>query len=313
MASNMFKDKNAKSHQRFRLPGLIESKANCGGVSIPTNWDLGAACGKFEYLWTIPNGINWIKIKAWGAGGGGGGIDTPGYGCSGASGAYVEAVINLGLINLSAGDKLVVLIGRGGSCGAGDSNSNSGGGAGGQGSATYGYAGGLGGSAGPTGTSGAGGGGGAASAVLKLDGSPLILAGGGAGGNGQQDGDSGSTPAYGGGAQLSANGTSKNGQAGQRPTADGAGTGGGGGGYYGGASGVALNETGQTNPSSGGNSFTIASATSVVSTTGNSGTYSWPSFLHQIIQTPIICPAELRAAALLMLTGLQILTVEMES
>ena len=207
----------------------------------------------------------------------------------------------------------MVLIGRGGSCGAGDSNSNSGGGAGGQGSATYGYAGGLGGSAGPTGTSGAGGGGGAASAVLKLDGSPLILAGGGAGGNGQQDGDSGSTPAYGGGAQLSANGTSKNGQAGQRPTADGAGTGGGGGGYYGGASGVALNETGQTNPSSGGNSFTIASATSVVSTTGNSGTYSWPSFLHQIIQTPIICPAELRAAALLMLTGLQILTVEMES
>ena len=78
--------------------------------------------------WTVPNGVCWIKIKAWGAGGGGGGADcginTSNY--RGGGGGYVEK-----LLKVTPGDVIQIYVGQGG--GGASANPPSTGGAGGWG------------------------------------------------------------------------------------------------------------------------------------------------------------------------------------
>ncbi len=190
--------------------------------------------------WTVPNGVCWIKIKAWGAGGGGGASIADGsIGGRGGGGGYVEK-----FLKVTPGDVLTIYVGGGGT--GGKTSAGGGGGAGGWG---YGN-GGNGGNAGSTGWSGAGGGGGGASAILHNGNLVLIAAGGGggggngpcppspaAGGNGGSSNQNGGNGNATGGVSGAAG--SFNGGNGANHGGDGSGGGGGGGGWNGGTGGSA--------------------------------------------------------------------------
>jgi hypothetical protein len=208
--------------------------------------------------WTVPNGVCWIKIKAWGAGGGGGGADcginTSNY--RGGGGGYVEK-----LLKVTPGDVIQIYVGQGG-VGA-SANPPSTGGSGG-----WGYSSGGAGGNGPSGTGGGGGGGGGSSAILH-NGNVILVAAGGGGAGGANwvsacgnslgypgvGGAAGNNGGNGGGSCIggTAGGSgSPNGQNGN-PTGYGGGEkgggGGGGGGYPGGAGG---NNPGCTEGGAGG-------------------------------------------------------------
>ena len=139
-----------------------------------------ASIGRYQV--TMPFRAS-ITAHAWGAGGGGGGLDPEGG--RGSSGLY-----NVTTFQVERGDTLEVFIGtagqfgqttirRGGSPGGpgGNSRLNI------DGNSTRSFNGGTGGAAGLAGWSGGGGGGGGASGVL-VNNSPVLVAGGGGGGAG---------------------------------------------------------------------------------------------------------------------------------
>jgi hypothetical protein len=164
-----------------------------------------------------------VEITLVGGAGGTGGNDAGTSGYAGYPGKKVNGTIN---VNLT--DVLAISIGGGGGNGVGGA---SGYGGGSSGTSNDVYAGGRGGNAGGSGSSGAGGGGGAAS-VVKVNGSVLVVAGGGPGGGGAGNGPPGlATQGFvSSGSTAGASGTDKGG--------DGGGGGGGGGGNPGGAGGA---------------------------------------------------------------------------
>lgn len=200
---------------------------------------------KFPYTgspqtYTVPCGVDTIHVKAWGAGGSGGGADSYG-GAVGGAGAFIESYIVV-----TPGQTLTMIVAGGAGPGSG-CVACSGGGSAGMGGGLV--DGGRGGNAGCSPCSGGGGGGGGGAAIY--DGAtPLVVAGGGGGGSGGGQFSSGGAGGAGGqngnpspGSCASvgisgANGTG-NGSAGQdKGGGDGAGGGGGGGGYNGSSGGA---------------------------------------------------------------------------
>jgi len=191
-----------------------------------------------RYALTMPYRAS-ITVHAWGAGGGGGGMDAGSYGGVGSDGLY-----NTHTFAVEKGQLVEVDIGYHGSGGS----SNSGGAPGGAGGSSRTYIGGdaakslnggSGTAAGPAPYSGGGGGGGGASAVL-VDNVPVLVAGGGGGGGG--GGNDGNGPYERRDAAITNNatgaaGTDFRGENGQSKGGDGGGAGGGGGGYPGGQGG----------------------------------------------------------------------------
>ncbi|MBU3659958.1 MAG: PKD domain-containing protein [Flavobacteriales bacterium] len=185
----------------------------------------------------VPCGVTSINVKAWGAGGSGGGVDTY-SGAIGGGGAFVQTTLAV-----TPGQTLSIIVG-GGALGGGACLSNSPGGAGGWGNGQI--AGARGGNSGSQGCSGGGGGGGGGTGIFSGT-TPLMVAGAGGGGSG--GGNQSSGAAGGGGGQngfavsgctpgVSGGNTNGNGtNGGDRGNADGAGGGGGGGGYVGGTGG----------------------------------------------------------------------------
>ncbi len=209
---------------------------------------------------TVPDGCTRARIRAWGAGGGGGARDRtkPADGGDGGPGGYAEETFGV-----AAGDMLTVNLGLGGSGGSCDGASIDGGGDGGDGAfaggnggagggaptmgmpgqddgASYtsgaggdgygmgrgggrgGYGGGGGGGGYPQGDGGSGGGGGGGATVVTLGARRLLAAGGGGGGGGADDLTNGAA----GGSGCAVGGASSSGP-------DNAGGGGGGGACFG--------------------------------------------------------------------------------
>ena len=210
--------------------------------------------------WIVPNGVCWIKIKAWGSGGGGGsGTDAgAGRGGHGGGGGYVEKILKV-----SSGDVIQIYVGGGGiggPCGAGAIGGNGG----------WGYGnGGKGGNSGTIGWSGAGGGGGGATSIIHNGNLILVAAGGGGGGGngpcgGSAIGDGGAAGNNGtnGSATGGIAGSSSNingAPGGDRGSADGGSGGGGGGGYNGGTGGTAPSCDCGGGGGGGGSSYCIGS------------------------------------------------------
>jgi gliding motility-associated-like protein len=203
------------------------------GAQVIANYSFTGAVQTF----VVPCGVTSINVKAWGAGGSGGGVDT--YpGAIGGGGAFIQTTLAV-----TPGQTLSIIVG-GGALGGGACLSNSPGGAGGWGNGQI--AGARGGNSGSQGCSGGGGGGGGGTGIFSGT-TPLMVAGAGGGGSG--GGNQSSGAAGGGGGQNgfavsgctpgvtggNSNGNGTNG--GDRGNADGAGGGGGGGGYVGGTGG----------------------------------------------------------------------------
>jgi gliding motility-associated-like protein len=198
----------------------------------------------FSYTGTVqtfvvPCGVTSLTVKAWGAGGSGGGADSYG-GAVGGAGAFVETTIPV-----TAGETLTLIVGGG----AGPGTNCAGGAPGGaEGWGNSIFDGGKGGNAGGSGCSGGGGGGGGGSALLRSS-TVLLVAGGGGGGSGGGLNSSGATGGPGGvdgnispgscsSAGIAGASSSGNGLIGlNKGGGDGAGGGGGGGGYLGGGGG----------------------------------------------------------------------------
>ena len=123
---------------------------------------------------TVPCGVTSLNVKAWGAGGSGGGQDTY-AGAIGGGGAYISTTITV-----TPGQVFNIIVG-GGALGGTNCASSAPGGAGGWGNNII--AGARGGNAGSTGCSGGGGGGGAGTGLF-LGTTPWVVAGGGGGGSG---------------------------------------------------------------------------------------------------------------------------------
>lgn len=215
-----------------------------------TNFDDGVVTNIFEYTgsdqtYTVPEGVTSIRVKMWGAGGGGGHYGGWTYGYPGGGGGYTEADITV-----TPGQKLFVVVGQGGSNGSVGVQSYSYGGGGPNCGGTDCRYGGQGGgrSAIKIGTediltAGGGGGGGATSGNINDE------SGGGGGGTTGQTGISPSNNAYAGkGGTQSAGGAAGSGSnigasAGQkyiggRPNTPYSYGGAGGGGYFGGGGGA---------------------------------------------------------------------------
>ncbi len=141
-----------------------------------------------RYLQTMPFKAN-ITVHAWGAGGGGGGMDAGTLGGVGAPGLY-----NTTTFQVQKDDILEVIVGTGGSGGGSNAPSAPGGQPGASrininNDVAQSFNGGAGSLAGPTPYSGAGGGGGGASAILVNNSPVLVAAGGGGGGGAGNDGN----------------------------------------------------------------------------------------------------------------------------
>ena len=202
------------------------------GVRAQTTLYSNSTPGAWSY--TVPAGVNFVRVTLNGGGGGGGGQDASGTGGWGGRGAQV-----VGVIAVSPGQTLSGTIGAGGAAGTSGSCANNaaggtGVGPGGQG----GYAG----CQNPQGNSGGasgGGGGGGGGSTLAINGTLLQAGGGGGGGGGSY---------YAGGATGGSAGTSissasncgssgTGGAGGDKTSFDGGGGGGGGGGFGGGSGG----------------------------------------------------------------------------
>ena len=117
------------------------------GAQVIANYSFTGAVQTF----VVPCGVTSINVKAWGAGGSGGGVDTY-SGAIGGGGAFIQTTLAV-----TPGQTLSIIVG-GGALGGGPCLSNSPGGAGGWGNGQI--AGARGGNSGSQGCSGDGGGGG---------------------------------------------------------------------------------------------------------------------------------------------------------
>lgn len=219
---------------------------------------------------TVPFCVDTIHVKAWAAGGSGGGNDSF-QGAVGGGGAYVKSDIPV-----TAGQILTIIVGGGAGPG-GQCAGNAPGGTGGWGNGALG--GGAGGNAGGSGCSGGGGGGGGASAIFNGSTTLLVVGAGGGGsgggvqssgaigGGGGQDGNvSPGSCSSAGIAGASANG---NGNQGVSKSGDGGGGGGGGGGNNGGTGGgVATGCDCGACGGGGGNSFSSGINTIIINGNG---------------------------------------------
>lgn len=61
-------------------------------------------------IWTVPNGVTRVKVRAWGGGGGGGGCSVP----SGAAGGGGGGEYREGIVSVSPGSDIIITIGNGG-------------------------------------------------------------------------------------------------------------------------------------------------------------------------------------------------------
>lgn len=174
--------------------------------------------------WTVPSSVKsaTISYDLSGAGGGGGGWDSPYGGIAGEAGDRVT-----GTVTVKSGDLVEIGVGQGGT--RGTAGSSAAGGA--KGLSLTGFNGGKGGRSGGGGWSGSGAGGGGAT-VLKVNGKIIAVAAGGAGGGGGGHYSAGRTT------DASYSGTTVGGD-GNDKGGDGGGGGGGGGGYPGGGGGSA--------------------------------------------------------------------------
>src|SRR5262245_57417121 len=110
------------------------------------------ATGKDQY-WTVPAGVTQIQVKLWGAGGAGNNyLGTPAEKQNGGGGGFAGATLNV-----TPGEKLTIMVGRGGLPGAGPGAYGGGGGK----------------------ACGVGGRGGGRSAIRNSSGTELITAGAG--------------------------------------------------------------------------------------------------------------------------------------
>lgn len=222
-----------------------------------------------RYQLSMPFRAN-ITIHAWGAGGGGGGMDAGTFGGLGSPGLY-----NTRTFQVNKGDLLEVFVGSGGN-GAGSNSASAPGGAPGEsrislnGDTTKSFNGGSGTSAGPVPYSGGGGGGGGASGAL-VNNSPVLVAGGGGGGGGAGNDGNASDKFSRRDAAITKNaigsaGSDYRGENGQSKGGDGGGAGGGGGGIPGGQGGpVAGGDASGFAGQCGGN-FPVFSATTGTNT-----------------------------------------------
>ena len=222
---------------------------------------------------TVPACVDTLHIKAWGAGGSGGGGDS--YpGAVGGGGAFVKSDIAV-----TAGQIITIIVGGGAGPG-GQCSGCAPGGSTGWGNGVV--AGGQGGNAGCSGCSGGGGGGGGASAIY-IGSSALLVAGAGGGGSG---GGQFSSGAIGGGGGQDGNvspgscsspgiagaSSSGNGNSGANKSGDGGGGGAGGGGYNGGTGGgVATGCDCGACGGGGGNSFSAGINTIITNGSGQTG------------------------------------------
>lgn len=239
----------------FQVSGLPSCTPSTGGKTL-LNYT-GA-----DQSWKVPTGVNRIRVKLWGAGGGGTTFSTGGYG---GGGAFADA-----FLGVSPGETLTVVVGGGGALGPSSSTSvaayggggapgvQNGAGGGGRSAirrSTYDYA-----------TAGGGGGAGADADGTYSDGGPGGLTG--------RDGKDGATTdgTYGlrgrggsssaGGAGGSSVGATFSAQAGTQYKGGDASTewwsgdgGGGGGGYYGGGAGGGDTSGGAGGGGGGGSSY----------------------------------------------------------
>ena len=85
-------------------------------AAIPASLRGGLSWGEpGTYSWIVPDGVYWIYIRIWGAGGGGGGSSTagnPSAGSAGAGGGYAE-----GWVPVTPGQLLPITVGAGGAGG----------------------------------------------------------------------------------------------------------------------------------------------------------------------------------------------------
>jgi hypothetical protein len=270
------------------LPGTTGQVLISQGAGVAPIWSTTGYSGQWSAQWLsstsagqkfqVPSGITTVTVELWGGGGGpGGGVS---YYNQGGSGAYAY-----GIITVTPGQVLTVIVGAGGSYNGLYASYPDGGSAGGSGTTYEGggggrsaiqivagtdiiCAGGGGGGGAGGGSNGAGGGGGAG--AFGGSGSAGMTAGGGGGGGGTQA--SGGAAGAGGGTAATA-GTAYTGVGGgSGGTNTGKGGGGGGGGYYGGGGGGS-NGTNSTNGGGGGGSswYNAGSVTSPSSIAGTSG------------------------------------------
>ena len=255
-----------------------------GDVLTPTNKTRYAyAYTGSNQSFTVPSNVSWIFVKLWGAGGGAGRAGGWSYGSDAGGGGHTR-----GLIPVTPGATIYVVVGAGGYT-SNSTNTVYGGGGTGGGTGDNQYAGMGGGYCGVFNGSVsfanalaiAGGGGGGGSANVSW----YTLGTGGAGGGAQaQRGQAVSSPATaGGGASTNAGGTGGSGNnnagnAGTQLTGGNAGTnnygGGGGGGLYGGGAGAFTNGN-LMGGGGGGSGYVIGSAVLAQTYTGN---YRNPAF-----------------------------------
>ena len=153
----------AADNLRATWDAMNQGDANCiayayslrPGVSDIIAW---GAPGNFS--WTVPPGVNRIRIRAWAGGGGGGGAVAGAAASGGTGGGYAETVVSV-----TPGQVIPILVGNGGTAGAAS------GGGGGTGGAT---------AVGPINCLGGQGGYGSTGGVAPLPGSVAGVAAGGA-------------------------------------------------------------------------------------------------------------------------------------
>lgn len=255
-------------------PLTVTATSDCGDVeTLPLTLQVLSTCSTFTPLaanqtFTVPAGVTSIVVKAWGAGGGGrcghngGGAGSQG----GGGGAFAQ-----GIIPVTPGQNLTVVVGTGGSGSAGGFG---GGGNGGTGCWAGFGGGGLsgifsgtptnqanalliagGGGGGGNRCSGAGGGG-AGGGLTGTTGVPSTCGSGGGTGGSQSAG--GAAGAAGGTGGAGTNGLAISGGSGGNSGGCNGGGGGGGGGYYGGGGGGGGNSGGSCSGGGGGGGSSYA-------------------------------------------------------
>ena len=258
-----------------------------GDILTPTNKTRYAyAYTGSNQSFTVPAGVNWIYVKLWGAGGGAGRAGGWAYGADGGGGGHTR-----GLIPVTPGATIYVVVGSGGYVSNGSSTLYGGGGTGaGTGDNIYagmggGYCGVFNGSVSFTTALAIAGGGGGGGSLYTPQWANMAI--GGAGGGAQaQRGASAQAASFasgGGGASTNAGGTggsgnNNGGNAGTQLTGGNSGInnygGGGGGGLYGGGAGAYTNGS-LMGGGGGGSGYVIGSAVLAQTYTGN---YRNPAF-----------------------------------
>ena len=100
---------------------------NCGLHSFPATPQAAiVAYGTQQFdssgIFTVPNGVNLLRVTLWGAGGGGACSDGNGPGCGGGAGGC-----SIAWVNVASGEQIVVTIGAGGVAGVSQGSGGNGG------------------------------------------------------------------------------------------------------------------------------------------------------------------------------------------